>query len=1008
MITRLRRGICLGGFLMVFASGQAVLGQTLGGSVTGTVQDSSGAVVARASVTLANVATGVKLTTQSSSAGEFVFPVAVAGQYTLVVSAAGFAQSVVSNVIVALNKTTTENIVLSVGATTTRVEVKASLVQLEVATAQATSGIDENTYANLPISNSGTTRSPSMVADLMPGVADGVGFTTASPSAGNSQTYSTSVNGGQSEGSEVLYDGVAMAQTNVAGDLRVQPIPVEALSEFNLVQNIFSAEYSRTPGGIFSFVTRSGTNRWHGDAYEFNENTDYEARGHYAATVPVLIQNEFGISVGGPIKKDKTFVFGWYSGFRYTAAPVVGLATIPTAAELLGNFSGYTVGGQVIPIYDPATTSCNAQGVCSRTQFPGNIIPTNRIVPQAAAFIPYIPTKLLNSNLTNNFLPQGVNFTTENRYGVKIDQYFSNRDIVHFIFGESPNTSQAGGTLAYAAPFQTGDLTLPDNFLATRISEDHTFSPTLLNHITLGYNRNNGSNISPCQQKPLTLGIPNIIGEVCSFSWTGYYSAGTGEGETVLAENGVAFSDFLSWVKGKHDLKIGVDVQRSEDNQLPGNGTTFGFNYTETDQPSATNTATTGNAFASFLVGAEDSAALQDYPNELSPRFAYFGTFVQDNYKVSRKLTVNLGLRWDIPFTRTSAHNILSSFDPTMPNPGAGNILGALAFAGNGSAPYCNCNRFADVRYNGWQPRFGFAYQLRSKTVIRGGIGLFDDSNGDVLENGIRGRYGDGYNSHNSFSPTNLGVTPVAYLNTTGLPAFTLPPIISASFDNGGTIGWERAQDGTVGKIVNWSLDVQRTLPGSFLLDVGYFGNSGHHLAGLEENPDQVNPSYLSLGSALNAQLSSAAGQATGVPTPYPGFVGTVAQALRPYPQYGTMLEWSQTSANSHYNSLQVKMQRQFTNGLSVLLSYTYSKLMTDAEYGQSDTDTGTQNSYNLAAEMSPSAQDYPQILKLSYVYDFPVGTGKRFFNQRGVPNAILGGWRFTAIQTYESGAPLV
>jgi outer membrane receptor protein involved in Fe transport len=994
---------------IAFFSAQAVLGQTGGGSVTGTVADPSGAVVPRASVTLASMTTGVKLTTQTSSAGQFVFPVVPVGEYTITVSASGFSKGVISNVTVALNQTTNEAVVLRVGTAITTVNVTAPPVHLDTNSAQQSAGIDEQTYSQLPIAMTGSARSPTIVADLMPGVADAPGASTAGPSSGDSQTFSDSIEGGQAFGAEVLYDGVALAQTNVAGDMRVQPIPVEALSEFTLVQNSFSAVYSRTPGGVLSFNTRSGTNQWHGEAYEFNENTSLNARGFFAATTPALRQNEFGVNLGGPIKKDKTFVFGYYSGFRYSATPQQSLVTIPTVAERNGDFSEYTLNGQVVPIYDPATTACNAAGICTRAQFPSNIIPSDRLVSVAKAFLPYIPAPT-NSAEINNYLPVGVDTTTENRWGFKLDHYFSDRDIIHGFYGQSP-LSSVSGTSVYATPFITnGGQTYPDDYLIARISEDHTFSPSLLNHLTLGYNRDNFSYYCPTSSSNATLGIPNIVPYAPDYlTWSGYQQAGCGDPGQKVIENGSVVDDSLSWIHGKHDLTMGVDFERSQDNTLPKSDSGFSFSYQETDLPSAPNPSLTGNGFASFLLGEVDTASEQDYINEVGNRFQYLGLYIQDNFKIVPKLTLNFGLRYDIPWTRTAAHNVLSAFDPSMPNPGAGGRLGALAFAGYGPDPYCNCIRFDDVRYNGIQPRFGFAYEINPKTVLRGGFGIFDDSNGDVLENGIRIQYADGFNAEPQFGTTNLGITP-AFNIENGLPAFTLPPTISPSFDNNGSINYLAPQDGTVGFVENWNFDVQRQLPGNLLLDLGYFANSAHHLAGLLLNPDQVNPKYLSLGNALTAPLNSSAGIATGVPLPYPGFTGDVAQALRPYPQYLGINQYNQTDANSHYNSLQLKLQRSFTNGLSVLVSYTYSKLITDAEEGESwysPYGGGSQNSYDLAAEMAPSGIDPPQILKLTYVYQFPFGKGKRFVNHGGVASALAGGWEVSAIQTYQSGFPL-
>src|SRR5579863_7184767 len=315
MIHRAVRGIALAVLFIMAGFGPSLLAQSsLGGSINGTVTDPSGAAVSGASVQLTNEGTGVVTPTTTTSAGQFVFPVLNVGSYTLSVSAPGFSQAVTKGITVAPNKPTTQNVVLKVGATTQTVEVTAAAVHLETETAQQGTSFDQQTYADLPLALAGAPRAATAFSDLMPGVATAPTNSSSFSEPGEVEIFSQTVNGGQTLASEVYYDGVAMLQTNVAGDYRYQPVPVEAISEFTLVQNNFSAEYSRTPGGIVSLNTRSGTDNWHGEAYEYNENNAMNAAGQFGQPVPTERQNEFGVSMGGPIRKDKTFVFGYYSG----------------------------------------------------------------------------------------------------------------------------------------------------------------------------------------------------------------------------------------------------------------------------------------------------------------------------------------------------------------------------------------------------------------------------------------------------------------------------------------------------------------------------------------------------------------------------------------------------------------------------------------------------------------------------------------------------------------------
>jgi len=1006
------RSILLSLFLVVLAPGLNLWAQSsLGGSVNGSVIDSSGATVTGASVRLTNNATEVVATTTTTSAGQFVFPVVSVGDYTINVTAPGFSQAVVRNVNVAPNKATSESISLKIGTTAETVVVQASSVDLETETAQQGTSFDQGTYADLPLALAGAPRSPTALSDLMPGVATAPTNSSSFSEPGEVQIFSQTVNGGQTLASEVYYDGVAMLQTNVAGDYRYQPVPVEAISEFTLVQGNFSAEYSRTPGGIISLNTRSGTNSWHGEAYEYNENNAMNATGWFNTTVPTERQNEFGVSMGGPIRKDKTFVFGYYSGFRFTSTKPSFPTLIPSAAEVQGDFSGLTNADGQVKIYDPATTTFNAAtGQYVRQQFSCNgvlnVICPGRFSSVAKQFIPYVPTNYLNNNENGqpNFLGSGVTNDSYNRWGIKIDNYFGRKDMLHGFYAESPYLVYYP-TEVYKFPFTGIGFQEPDNSIIARISEDHTFSNTVLNYLAIGYNRDNALYTSPRTFSAHTFGIGNIPNVTPAFGLGQYGPAGWGDPGQRIIENGIAVSDFVSWIHGKHTLKIGGEVRHYQDNTTPISSSAFNFSSNETDNPSAPIVSDTGNEFASFLIGSVDSASQQYALSEITSHFWYMGTYLQDDYKINRKLTLNLGLRYDIPWTRAIKHNIFSSFEPNVPNPGAGGIPGALVFAGSGPN-HCNCTRFSNTRFNLFQPRAGFAYALNDSTVVRGGIGIFEGSAGDVLENGSR-VFSDGFNAAPNFNTTNNGITP-AFSVDNGFPAFPKPPFLDPSLDNGNNINYIQPADGTPPRVYYWNADVQHRLPGNFLLDVGYVGNHATHISSNLENLDQLNPKYLSMGNVLLQQLTPAISTQYNVPYPWPAFSGTVYQALRPYPQYNYIGQPMQTSGWSHYNALQVKVQRQFRAGLSLLLSYTYASLLTtgESQHQYLDGNGGSQNSFDYSKELSPSTSLPPQVFNLAYVYELPFGRGKKFGPHSGAANAVLGGWRVSAIQRYQSGTP--
>ena len=401
------RVLVLGVSAFACLNGSFLMAQSGGGSVVGTVHDPSGAVIPKADITLTSVDTSAALSYKSSSSGEFVFPLVPVGTYTLTVSASGFERVEQQNISVGLNKTVQVNEALTVGTATATVQVKGLASQLETTTSQAATTIDQKTFDDLPIAMTGAARSVTSVADLMPGVADTAAIGYGSTGA-QGQEFSTTISGGQAWGGAVMYDGIPFISANQSGDYRIQPVPVEALQEFSLVQNNFSAEFSRTPGGNLTYTTRNGTNAFHGQAYEYIRNTDLDAAGYFAASTPITHQNEFGVNVGGPViiphffnGKDKLFFFAFYSGFRLAGGVTNSLTTIPTMAERTGDFSG--LGRN---IYDPRSTVCDALGNCTRQQYNYNGIPNtmspSQISAAGAEYVKYLPTPI-NDNLINNF-----------------------------------------------------------------------------------------------------------------------------------------------------------------------------------------------------------------------------------------------------------------------------------------------------------------------------------------------------------------------------------------------------------------------------------------------------------------------------------------------------------------------------------------------------------------------------------------------------------------------------
>ena len=1015
--------------IFVFLRGSALIGQAGGGSVVGTIHDPSGAAVPKAEITLTNTDTGASLTTRTSSEGRYVFPLVQVDTYSVTVTVPGFETVEQRNIIVGLNKTVEVSEVLKVGSASSTVEVHGVSSQLETTTSQAATTIDQQTFDDLPIAMSGGARSVTAIADLMPGVSDvsaiGYGNTGAT-----GQEFSTTINGGQAWGGAVMYDGIPFVSANQSGDYRIQPVPVEALQEFSLVGNNFSAEYSRTPGGNLTYSTRSGGSSFHGQAYEYARNTDLDAAGYYATSSTITHQNEFGVNIGGPVnipflglKKDKMYFFAFYSGFRLAGGVTPSDTRIPSLAERTGDFSA-----DGDPIYDPNSTTCNSAGVCTRTQYSYNgvlnVMPPSAISATGTEYIKYLPQPVAGLGNGNNFVSTGVNDLIENRWGARVDYNINEKNLLHGFFSLGPINNN-GYTNIFLAPIATYGAGSGNNHLGlARLGYDHTFSPSLLLHLGFGWNYDTQDGLAPYTSTVDTFGIGNALPITPQFYMTqgdGFccqtYADTNGAGGSTNHENTYIDSGFVSWTKGHHAFKFGGEYdriggnQKSTDNlvdRLSGKETA-GFTGAGALDP------TTGNSFASLMAGSFDSVQQTDNPIGVENRFQYFDTYITDDWKVSQKLTLNLGLRYDIPFTlsvRDSINgvHVASSFEPDVPNPGANNIPGALVYQGTGNFT-CNCNRLTNTRYVMWQPRVGLAYKLDDKTVIHAGYGMYISINGSTNGNGF-GQVADGFDATVSSTSPNNGTTP-AFTTAGGYPTFTPPPFVNSTFDNFSGTTWVPKNSGLPGVINDFTLSIQRQLPKGFLLDVSYVGNTAQHIASGLDNPEQLPISdQIQYGASLTALLNSPAGIATGVAAPFPNFSAdlgssaTVGQALRKYPQYTGVNEIKQNNGHSSYNSLQARLQRQFHDGLSVLTSFTWAKQMSTAEDELSQFNDGPQDTYGRQGEYTTALDQPPLNLTVTYDYQLPIGYEKKWLNH-GIAATLVGGWAVAGIHHYQSGTAL-
>ncbi len=957
------------------------------GTITGIVTDPTGQIVPGVQVAITNEATGIKSATVSSDSGSYTMPLLMVGNYRVEARAAGFKTSEHPAVPVQVGQVTRIDIQLEVGQVQEQVTVAAAAPLLNTDASDVGIVMNENAFLNLPLTLGGDFRHASSFIFLSPGVSG--------------STWEKHVGGGQSFTDAVYLDGAAM-NDSPNNDGQYSP-DVDAIVEFKLISNAYSAEYGHALNGVTSFTLRSGTNELHGGLFEFFENDKLNARGFFPLVKPPTRQNEFGGTIGGPIRKNRTFIFGSVESFRRRQGATPSLETIPTPAFLSGNFAQWPTA-----IYDPSSTTPDGNGGFTRTAFAGNQIPASRISPISAKIAALYPAPLSNATSSNYIGPLTSPQQDDHNWSLKMDHLFSSnhRAFGTFVFTDRPAIKGvAAGITGPAQDHNRQDL----NSRFLRLGEDWTVSPTVINHFVASYDRVVDTNrtLSLGQNWPQQLGLQGVQDNqfpTVTFN-QGYAQLGD---STHYRNTETTFGvlDSLNVVRGRHSLKFGLEYQRHRDNGLTlSNGAgSFGFSSLETGLPGA---GSTGNAIASFLLGEVDSATALFYSTELGVRWNYLGAYLQDDFKLSQKLTLNLGVRWDVQTPYVDAQNRLSYMDPSLANPGAGNRLGAYVFAGPGQGQFGSSIGNTDWKNLG--PRVGFAYNLAKNWVVRSGYGIFYYG---IMDRTSLGIPASGFNTSASFSSANAGVNP-AFNWTNGFPQnFPHPPVTSPTVQNGqGAQLNQRSWDGVWPYSQQWNFTVERQFGSSFAIRTSYVGTKGTHLdAGDATSLNQVNPQYLSLGTLLQANITSPQAQAAGFTEPFPGFSAlwgsqaTVAQALRPYPQYGTVSQFNPTYGSSMYHSLQVFAQRRLQHGILFTAAYTFSKAIDDTRgYGSG---VGQQNYDNRAAERSLSAIDQPQLLTFSYLYELPAGPGKRYFT-RGAASKIFGGWTISGIHTYGSGLPL-
>lgn len=1004
------------------------------GTFNGIVTDTSAAVVPNAEVIALHLGTNIETKTSTTDAGVYRMPYLPIGIYKLTVRANGFQTAVAENVTLRVAQTLTLDFKLQVGLVTEQVTVSSEAPLIESGTAEISRYVTKKEFDTWPI----------MVGDGQRQIQEFI-FSSLPGTVGS--TFQGSINGGQFYSHEILIEGIPLGRFDLQGGSNNEFSPsADAVSEFKLQTGTMGAQYGGGQTSVANFAIKSGTNEIHGSGFSYVQNDVLRANNSVnnalgRAKPPYKLLN-YGYAVGGPVYipkiyngKNKTFFFNNLEVTRVRDFVSTSLSTLPTVAFKQGNFSqllnpaftgnalsGTTIGTDALgrpivfgQLYDPRTTR-TVNGVTVRDPLPGNIIPQSMWSPVSRKILELAPiTDPINSSMLNNIPAIGTCCPVfdERIYAFKVDHNFSDKHRLSTYYNHSyrlRNNSPGGRwgtppgapTGVYQRQYTPGRL--------VRIAEDWTITPTILNHFAIGYNRFGNANESVYvdQGWPEKLGLQNVAPThfpVLTFGGTAAQGGGIGAGGRLGSGNrGAGYNgstivqDDLTIIKGKHNFKTGMEVRKYYYNNRNKSGSgDFNFQPIQTELPGFS--SQTGHSFASFLLGAVNNTTRGIAPASFGYRVAQPGFYFMDDWKVSRKLTLNLGLRWEIIGGYNEVAGRMSGIDLTKPNPGAGGRPGALVFVDD-----LGREGFQDTYWTMISPRFGFAYAMNEKLVVRGGYGI---NNTPHITNGFSFPSTFGFSGSIARNINNTPLAfpqdPVMYLHDR-YPDFqgTLPNK-NPALQNGVNIPYTAPDSTRVAYAQNYNLGFQYALPASFVLEASYIGNKGTRLEanGLDAL-DQLPVSALALGDNLIRPLSANPGLAQ---LPYAGFTGTLAQALRRFPQYDGVSRIYANFGTSHYDSLQLQLTRHFTNGLAILAAYTWSKTLFTGSESSIDA-AGSQDVYNRRLEKAPTSFSIPQVFKLTWIYELPFGKGKPF-NATGPLGHIVGGWTVTGIHNYRSGDPL-
>ena len=999
--------------------------------VTGTVSDPSGAVIAGATVTITNQGTGVANHATTSSAGTYTVTGLTPGIYSVTVEASGFKKNVQNSVNIEVSTTNTVNISMSTGSTAETVEVTASAIALNTTQPQLGSTIEPAVVAALPNEVAGRGRQIDQLQLLAPG-------TTGS-------TFSHRISGGVDFEQEILYNGVPAPQPETEGYTTNFNPPYEMVQEFRVERSTFSAQFGLGQGAL-TYQMASGTNRYHGDLFEINRNSFFDSVGFFngpswggSSTPPTDHENNYGFTVGGPIWIPKVYdgrnrTFGHYSQEWYEQNNLnTNVSTVPSAQEKTGDFRDYVDGstGALIPIYDniPGTPEYGQQFSYNGNL---NVIPPDMISPTSASLLQYIPNpdrpgSGIGGLDSNKSYAPFVNPHIQHVWGFTVDQVLTPKQGVHYSMWRNTYSNYSFDyNPLVVAPNPLNSMKFePAKGLGIMLTYDNTITPNLVMTAGFGWlgEINNQFNITKYSFPAVADGvIPTNILFDGTHAPTNWGTSGAWL-QSINRKLGIAIVNNWLWTKGRNTFNIGGEFRRAyqDDNEEQTAGGQFQFSQRTTASSSAL--GTTGSAFASYLLGYPDSAARQN-SQELQLRNFDLSPYIQDDIKLNPKLTVNLGVRWDIMVPFTENHNNIVFFNPNATNPDSGLPGAATKF---GSCTGCAGYDRADIHWGHFGPRLGFAYQVNNKTVVQGGFSIAF-LNGGAYEYGtskVAVNYGNLLVGSFNRGTSNSVNSSYGSWDTNIMPNPT-----ATAFNPGLGVGTQindfSKNDGYAPYSQQWNVNVQRQVPYDIFVTAAWVGNRVIHLPSQLNTPNQLDPKYFSQygnvlstcpanagNSVLTDTFASGCAQADGFSLPYANFVNdfagasTVGQSLTPYPQYSYIFNNFEAFGTTYYQGLQLQVEKRFTNGLSFLAGYTLSRLMDNTSSGFSSFTAAALNKYNQKPEWAISTANETNTFKMNGTYELPIGPGKKYFNNRGVTGQLLGGWQFSWILDYEAGTPI-